>query len=60
MQAKAWPESELVYAAALFLRKQKMKVHRVSGFQSRLDGRLVNNDMLKTLAHELGWDGKPR
>lgn len=49
------PESEAasVYQAVLTLRQMGHEVFRVSGSQSRVDGRLIANQSLPRLVHRL-------
>ena len=47
------PEAASVYEAVLRLRQMGHEVFRVSGSQSRVDGRLIANQSLPRLVHRL-------
>lgn len=48
-------EAAHFHAAVIFLRKKKQPVHRVSGKQSAIAGRIVDNRTLVKMAKLLGW-----
>jgi hypothetical protein len=48
-------EASRFHAAVIFLRKKGQPVYRVSGKQSAISGRIVDNRTLVKMAGMLGW-----